>query len=139
LEKLNFDFFVPKFKITFKFQVCILKYNIIRSNESANQADLESAEFNIRLYYSIFFLFGYLVPLVSIAIIYGLIMLKLKKAKGQAVSKNKRRVTFMVIAVVSSFVLCWGPMQLILFLQHVLKFELNEIGILSYITLKILI
>jgi hypothetical protein len=108
--------------------VCILKYNIIISNESASQADLETTELKIRLYYSTFFLFGYLVPLLSIAIIYGLIMLKLKKAKGQAVSKNKRRVTFMVVAVVSSFVLCWGPMHIILFLQHVLKFELNEIG-----------
>ena len=61
-------------------------------------------------------------------------MLKLKKAKGQAVSKNKRRVTFMVIAVVSSFVLCWGPLQIMLFMQHVLKFDLNEIGIIILVT-----
>jgi hypothetical protein len=88
--------------------ICILKYNIIRSDENVNQTELEIAEFKVRAYYTIFFIFGYLLPFVSIFIIYGLIMLRLKNAKGQAVNKGKRRILFMVIAVVSSFVLCWG-------------------------------
>ena len=57
-------------------------------------------------------------------------MLKLKKAKGQAVSKNKRRVTFMVISVVSSFILCWGPLQVMLCLQQVFDKRFNETGII---------
>lgn len=109
--------------------VCILKYNIIVSENDADIPELETAKFKIQAYYFIFFLFGYVVPFVSIVIIYGLIMLKLRDARGQQVSKSKRRVTFMVIAVVSSFVLCWGPLQVMLFLQHVVKIELNEIGI----------
>lgn len=115
---------------TKKRTVCILKYNIIRSDESANQHDLKIAEFKVHAYYTIFFLFGYVLPLISIIIIYGLIMLKLKQNKGVQVSKGKRRVTFMVIAVVSSFVLCWGPLQVMLFMQHVLKIELQEVGVI---------
>jgi hypothetical protein len=88
--------------------ICILKYNIIRSDENVDQTELEIAEFKVKAYYTIFFIFGYLLPFFSIFIIYGLIMLKLRKAKGQAVNKGKRRILFMVIAVVLSFVLCWG-------------------------------
>ncbi len=88
--------------------ICILKYNIIRSDENVNQTELAIAEFKVKAYYTIFFIFGYLLPFVSIFIIYGLIILKLNNNKGQAVNKGKRRILFMVIAVVSSFVLCWG-------------------------------
>ena len=88
--------------------ICILKYNLIRSSENVNQTELEAAEFKVRVYYTIFFLFGYFLPFVSIFNIYGLIMLKLSKNKGQGVNKGKRRVLFMVVAVVSSFVCCWG-------------------------------
>jgi allatostatin receptor len=107
--------------------VCILKYNIIKSDEALVNSSIQlDAKFKIKFYYSIFFLFGYALPFISIVIIYGLIMLKLKKAQGQQVSKSKRRVTFMVIAVVLSFVLCWGPLQVMLFLQHVFNIELDE-------------
>ncbi len=54
--------------------ICILKYNIIRSDENVDQNELETAEFKVRAYYTIFFLFGYLLPFLSILIIYGLIM-----------------------------------------------------------------
>lgn len=110
--------------------ICILKYNLIRSSENVNQTELEAAEFKVRVYYTIFFLFGYFLPFVSIFIIYGLIMLKLSKNKGQGVNKGKRRVLFMVVAVVSSFVCCWGPLQIMLFLQHGLRIELHETGII---------
>lgn len=116
--------------------VCILKYNIIVSNkseleESHRSADVERAETMIQVYYSVFVLAAYLLPLLSIVFIYGLIMTRLRAARGQQVSKSKRRVTFMVILVVASFVLCWGPLQFMLFLQHVLKREIqtNELGI----------
>jgi allatostatin A receptor len=98
--------------------VCILKYNINNENETTI--------FKIRAYYFIFFMFGYVLPFIAIFILYGLIMLKLKRAKGQQAQRAKSHVTLMVIVVVTSFVLCWGPLQCMLFLQHVIKYEVNE-------------
>jgi hypothetical protein len=118
--------------------VCILKYNIILSEVDQGKEDeltvderdkLEWAKFSVQAYYTVFFMCGYVLPFIAIFVIYGLIMLKLKQAKGKQVSKSKKRVTFMVVAVVSSFVLCWGPLQTVLFLQHVVKIDLNETGI----------
>jgi cyanate permease len=42
------------------------------------------------------------------------------------VNKGKRRMTLMIIAVISSFVLCWAPIQIMFFLQHILKTEFDE-------------
>lgn len=120
--------------------VCILKYNIIVSTRNEDEdtttsvqhnAEVERAEMMIQVYYSVFVFAAYLLPFVAIVAIYGLIMMRLRAARGQQVSKSKRRVTFMVILVVASFVLCWGPLQFMLFLQHVLKIEIqrHEIGI----------
>jgi allatostatin receptor len=113
--------------------VCILKYNIILSAAEVGNGneteEVRNAYFSVQAYYAVFFTCGYVLPFVAIFVIYGLIMLKLRAAKGKQVSKSKKRVTFMVVAVVSSFVLCWGPLQTMLFLQHVVKITLNEFGI----------
>lgn len=114
--------------------VCILKYNIVVAQKDARDANLKEvakAETKIQAYYTVFVFAAYLLPLLAIVVIYGLIMLRLWQARGQQVSKSKRRVTFMVILVVLSFVLCWGPLQLMLFLQHVIKLDIqeNELGI----------
>jgi allatostatin A receptor len=106
--------------------VCILTYNIIVTENLNNENEKETTVLKIRAYYFIFFMFGYVLPFIAIFILYGLIMLKLKNAKGQQVNKSKRHVTMMVIVVVTSFVLCWGPLQCMLFLQHVIKYEVNE-------------
>jgi allatostatin receptor len=110
--------------------VCILKYNIIINKNSNEEQAYKDASYKVQTYYSIFFLCGYMLPFLAILLLYSLIMLKLREAKGKQVGKSKRRVTFMVIAVVSSFVLCWGPLQIMLFLQHVIKLELNEPGVI---------
>lgn len=113
--------------------VCILKYNVIIAKQSfeylnENEVDeLNTAKFKIKTYYTIFFIAAYVLPFLSICIIYGLLMLKLRKAKGKQVSKSKRKVTLMVVVVVSSFVLCWGPLQIMLFLQHVVNVDFNEV------------
>ncbi|CAF1060834.1 unnamed protein product [Adineta steineri] len=66
-----------------------------------------------------FALFGLIVPLIIIVILYGLIINVLRKnAKGQQVAKGKKRVTKMVSAVISSFIICWTPMQLYLLGTH---------------------
>jgi uncharacterized Tic20 family protein len=66
-----------------------------------------------------FALFGLIVPLIIIAILYGLIINVLRKnSKGKQVAKGKKRVTKMVSAVISSFVICWTPMQIYLLYTH---------------------
>ncbi len=66
-----------------------------------------------------FALFGLIVPLIVIAILYGLIIKVLRQnSKGKQVAKGKKRVTKMVSAVISSFVICWTPMQIYLLYTH---------------------
>ncbi|CAF2453169.1 unnamed protein product [Rotaria sp. Silwood2] len=66
-----------------------------------------------------FALFGLIVPLIVIVILYGLIINVLRKnSKGKQVAKGKKRVTKMVSAVISSFVICWTPMQIYLLYTH---------------------
>jgi hypothetical protein len=66
-----------------------------------------------------FALFGLIVPLIIIGILYGLIIRVLRKnSKGKQVAKGKKRVTKMVSAVISSFVICWTPMQIYLLYTH---------------------
>lgn len=66
-----------------------------------------------------FALFGLIVPLMVIVILYGLIIRVLRQnSKGKQVAKGKKRVTRMVSAVISSFVICWTPMQIYLLYTH---------------------
>ena len=106
--------------------VCILKYNIILLEAGDNDPITKDAEFKIQIYYSIFIIFTYVVPFVSIIILYTLLIIKLRKSKGQQVNRNKRRITLMIIAVISSFALCWAPLQIMLFLQHIIKVPFGE-------------
>ena len=59
-----------------------MKYNIILSESKHDDISIESAEFKLQLYYAIFIMFAYIIPLVSIVIIYALIIIKLSKSKG---------------------------------------------------------
>lgn len=61
--------------------VCILKFNIILS-QATNLTAIQSAEFNLQVYYSIFIMMAYIIPLVTIVIIYALIVYKLSKSNG---------------------------------------------------------
>ncbi|UJR25706.1 hypothetical protein I4U23_007057 [Adineta vaga] len=66
-----------------------------------------------------FVVFGLIVPLIIIAILYGLIIKILREnSAGKQVAKGKKRVTKMVSAVISSFVICWTPMQINLIYTH---------------------
>ena len=66
-----------------------------------------------------FALFGLIVPLIIIVILYSLLINVLRKnAKGQQVAKGKKRVTKVVSAVISSFIICWTPMQIYLLYTH---------------------
>ncbi len=41
-------------------------------------------------------------------------------------NKGKKRMTLIIIAVISSFAFCWAPIQIMFFLQHILKMEFGE-------------
>jgi hypothetical protein len=80
--------------------VCILKYNIILAEASIKEYSsflINSAEFKLQLYYIIFILLAYIVPLVTIVIIYALIIIKLSKSKGKSFNifqkKKKKQKT----------------------------------------------
>ena len=107
--------------------VCILKYNIIiQQPADHSKSEIDEARLKVQIYFILFIMFAYVIPCILIVILYGLIMIKLKNAKGQQVSKTKGKVTFTVIVVVLSFVLCWGPLHFMFFLQHVVKLEFSE-------------
>ena len=116
-----------------KRSVCVLKFYIIK-HSSDNKSLINNVEMKIRLHYLASFIILYLLPLISIFIIYGLIIYKLSENKGKQVGKSKRRVTCMVIAVISCFIVCWTPMQIMLLLQHVFvkQFQKHEIVILIF-------
>ncbi|CAF1100881.1 unnamed protein product [Rotaria sordida] len=66
-----------------------------------------------------FALFGLIIPLIIIAILYGLIIKVLRQnSTGKQIAKGKKRVTKMISAVISSFVICWTPMQIYLLYTH---------------------
>lgn len=111
--------------------VCILKYNIVKL-KSQVQSELDDANLKTRIYYLALFIAAYILPLTAMFILYILIIQKLSENKGKQVSKSKRKVTCMVVAVVSCFIICWTPLQIMLFLQHVigLPFSQTEIIIL---------
>ena len=76
--------------------VCILKYNIVLAEASIKEYSsflINSAEFKLQLYYIIFILLAYIVPLVTIVIIYALIIIKLSKSKGKSfyIFQNKKK------------------------------------------------
>jgi hypothetical protein len=113
--------------------VCILNYGAIVMDPKQTHEAIELNTFKIQVYYLVFFLFAYVIPFISIIIIYSMIMKILIKAKGQQLNKNKKRITIMVIAVVASFVICWTPLQIMFFLQHVVKVQFTELHALFLI------
>ena len=74
--------------------VCILKYNIILSEASINDTSVQTAEFDLQVYYSIFIMFAYIIPLVSIVIIYALIFIRISKSKGIKYKKIENLLLF---------------------------------------------
>ncbi|XP_067684552.1 allatostatin-A receptor-like [Haliotis asinina] len=73
-----------------------------------------------KIFASCFFVFGYVIPLGIVCLMYGLMLKRLvggvvpgDKHSAQSI-RAKRRVTRMVIVVIVCFALCWLPVQIIL-------------------------
>lgn len=101
---------------------CLLKYYIDESQKA-----------HIRTYYIIEFTLAFALPLITILLIYGLVVINLCTHNGQQVSKRKKRVTCMVIIVVLCFMLCWGPVQLLIFCFHILGLPKNSYTLIAFL------
>lgn len=77
-----------------------------------------------KLFYASFFVFGYLLPLSLICVLYGFMLKRLLygvvpggSQRAESI-RSKKRVTKMVIIVVVIFALCWLPIQIIFMVQN---------------------
>ena len=116
LERL-FSSNVIDFLTRFYYEVLLDTVNNIRVCLFRDDKPILNTARKVTAYF--FALFGLIVPLIIIVILYGLIINVLRKnGKGQQVAKGKKRVTKMVSAVISSFIICWTPMQIYLLYTH---------------------
>ena len=86
-----------------------------------------------KLFYASFFVFGYLLPLSLICVLYGFMLKRLLygvvpggSQRAESI-RSKKRVTRMVVIVVVIFALCWLPIQIIFMVQNFGVFE-DDIG-----------
>ncbi|ESO84146.1 hypothetical protein LOTGIDRAFT_108200 [Lottia gigantea] len=87
-----------------------------------NVEELKNANVG-RMFYGVFFAFGYILPLGAVCVMYGLMLKRLLygivpggNQSAESV-RAKKRVTRMVIIVVVLFAVCWLPIQVILVIQ----------------------
>ncbi|CAB3375347.1 Hypothetical predicted protein [Cloeon dipterum] len=91
-----------------------------------------------------FFVTSYVLPLALICGLYLGILLRLWRgvAPGGRVSaesrRGKRRVTRMVVVVVATFAICWCPIQLILVLKSLNRYDISAGGIIAQIVSHVL-
>lgn len=77
-----------------------------------------------RLFYGCFFIFGYVLPLSLICVLYGFMLKRLLygvvpggSQRAESI-RSKKRVTKLVVIVVVIFALCWLPIQIIFIIQN---------------------
>lgn len=107
------------------FQFDVVSYDYLGQHRSAclNKYISQNGVYASRLFYGSFFIFGYVIPLLLICILYGFILKILfygevpggsQKAKR---IRSNHRVAKKVVIVVIIFALCWLPIQIIFILQ----------------------
>lgn len=91
-----------------------------------------------------FFVTSYVLPLALICGLYLCMLLRLWRgvAPGGRVSaesrRGKRRVTRMVVVVVATFAICWFPIQIILVLKSLDRYEITTFGVMIQIISHVL-
>jgi allatostatin receptor len=78
----------------------------------------------LKIFYASFFMFGYLLPLSLICVLYGFMLKRLLygvvpggSQRAESI-RSKKRVTRMVVIVVAIFALCWLPIQVVFMVQN---------------------
>jgi allatostatin A receptor len=103
-----------------------------------------SAEYSWAVFQISFFVTSYVLPLALICGLYLCILLRLWRgvAPGGRVSaesrRGKKRVTRMVVVVVATFAFCWCPIQVILVLKSLDRYEITTFSILAQIISHVL-
>lgn len=100
--------------------------------------------YNKPVFQIIFFATSYVTPLALICVLYLWLLLRLWRgaAPGGHVSaesrRGKKRVTRMVIVVVAIFAFCWFPIQLILVLKSIERYEITNTSVMFQIVSHVL-
>ena len=104
-----------------------------------NLKSLHKHEVN-KLFYATFFVFGYLLPLSLICVLYGFMLKRLLygvvpggNQRAESI-RSKKRVTKMVVIVVVIFALCWLPIQIIFMVQNFGNFATDIVSIAMQMT-----
>ncbi|XP_045214155.1 allatostatin-A receptor-like [Mercenaria mercenaria] len=78
----------------------------------------------LKVFYGSFFMFGYVLPLSLICVLYGFMLKRLLygvvpggSQRAESI-RSKKRVTKMVVIVVAIFALCWLPIQVVFMVQN---------------------
>ena len=107
------------------FQYGVIEYQFYNEMRSAciNLKHFEST-LSAQIFYGCFFVFGYVLPLGLIVLLYGTMLKRLLHGvvpRGNQSSesiRSKRRVTRLVVIVVVIFALCWLPIQVIFMVKN---------------------
>ncbi|KAF4531937.1 hypothetical protein B566_EDAN006629 [Ephemera danica] len=101
-------------------------------------------EYRWAVFQILFFASSYVMPLALICGLYLCMLLRLWRgvAPGGRLSaesrRGKRRVTRLVVVVVATFAICWCPIQIILVLKSLDKYEITTFGIMIQIVSHVL-
>ena len=93
-----------------------------------------------KVFFANFFVFGYILPLYFMIILYSILLTALKCGKKniETLSKERtranRRATRMVIAVVLAFMLLWLPIQVIFMIQSFGHYTTSLVGVAFQMT-----
>ncbi|CAG5127338.1 unnamed protein product [Candidula unifasciata] len=119
---------IPIFK-----QWGVINYNYFGENRTkCFQISLLEDDYQAKAFFGSFFFFGYVFPLAITLLLYGLMLKRLLygvvpggRNQSSESMRAKKRVTRMVVIVVIIFALCWLPLQICLFLQHIIGVEVG--------------
>ncbi|KAL3877071.1 hypothetical protein ACJMK2_034828 [Sinanodonta woodiana] len=102
-------------------EISYVYYDEMRS-ACVNNASLEDPHV-MKTVSTCFFVFGYVLPLALVCLLYGLMLKRLLygivpggSQRAESI-RSKKRVTKMIVIVVVIFALCWLPIQIIFILQ----------------------
>ncbi|XP_022251908.1 allatostatin-A receptor-like [Limulus polyphemus] len=115
-----------------------------RQMEHSTCGFLAMKGYNYAAFQISFFLSSYVIPLVLIFVLYMLMLKRLwfHVTPGGKISaesqKSKKRVTRMVVVVVLIFAICWCPIQIVLVLKSLDKYEHNTSTIAFQVSSHIL-
>ncbi|KAM7420490.1 hypothetical protein PAMA_014958 [Pampus argenteus] len=81
------------------------------------------------------FIFAFVVPVLVITICYGLMILRLKSVRLLSGSKEKdrnmRRITRMVLVVVTVFVICWTPIHIFIIIKTMVDIDHKNLLVMA--------